>query len=141
VSLATSLYIATTIGLFIATQTNGDWSVIKQALNDQPLTSIVVSEGVVLVGSAGGILRSTDDAKTWEKASGGHTIPCIRWMAASPKTPTLILAGTEVVFGLWRDEGPMDAAYGGAFCSSKQRIVCGIVQRGALVKKAERIRQ
>jgi hypothetical protein len=93
--MATFLYIATTIGLFIATQTNGNWRVIKQALNDQPLTSIVVSEGVVLVGSAEGIWRSTDKGRSWKAANEGLAIPYVRWIAASPKQPAHILAGTE----------------------------------------------
>jgi photosystem II stability/assembly factor-like uncharacterized protein len=93
--MATSLYIATTIGLFIATQTNGNWTVIGQALNEQPLTSITVSEGVVLAGSAEGIWRSTDKGKTWKAANEGLAIPYVRWIAASPKQLALILAGTE----------------------------------------------
>jgi photosystem II stability/assembly factor-like uncharacterized protein len=93
--MATSLYIATTIGLFIATQTNGNWTVIGQALNEQPLTSIAVSEGVVLAGSAEGIWRSTDKGKTWKAANEGLAIPYVRWIAASPKQLALILSGTE----------------------------------------------
>jgi hypothetical protein len=93
--MATSLYIATTIGLFIATQTNGNWTVIGQALNEQPLTGIAVSEGVVLAGSAEGIWRSTDKGKTWKAANEGLAIPYVRWIAASPKQLALILAGTE----------------------------------------------
>jgi len=93
--MATSLYIATTIGLFIATQTNGNWTLIGQALNEQPLTSIAVSEGVVLAGSAEGIWRSTDKGKTWKAANEGLAIPYVRWIAASPKQLALILAGTE----------------------------------------------
>ena len=93
--MATSLYIATTIGLFIATQTNGNWTLIRQALNEQPLTSIAVSEGVVLAGSAEGIWRSTDKGKTWKAANEGLAIPYVRWIAASPKQLAFILAGTE----------------------------------------------
>ena len=93
--MATSLYIATTIGLFIATQTNGNWTVIGQALNEQPLTSIAVSEGVVLAGSAEGIWRSTDKGKTWKAANEGLAIHYVRWIAASPKQLALILSGTE----------------------------------------------
>ena len=93
--MATSLYIATTIGLFIATQTNGNWTVIGKALNEQALTSIAVSEGVVLAGSVEGIWRSTDKGKTWKAANEGLAIPYVRWIAASPKQLALILAGTE----------------------------------------------
>jgi photosystem II stability/assembly factor-like uncharacterized protein len=93
--MAVSLYLATTIGLFIATQSNGNWTVSGQALNGEPLTSVAVSEGVLLAGSAEGIWRSTDHGKTWKKTNGGLSIPYVRWMAAESRTPALILAGTE----------------------------------------------
>jgi hypothetical protein len=62
--MATSLFIATTIGLFIATQNHGHWSVTGQALNDQPLTSLAISEEVVLAGSTDGHLRSKPRGRT-----------------------------------------------------------------------------
>jgi hypothetical protein len=93
--MAVSLYLATTIGLFIATQSNGNWTVSGQALNGEPLTSVVVSEGVLLAGSVEGIWRSADNGKSWEKTNGGLSIPYVRWMAAESRTPGMILAGTE----------------------------------------------
>lgn len=93
--MATSLYIATTIGLFIATQSNGNWVLSEQALKDQALTSVAVSERVVLAGSTEGIWRSSDNGKTWGKANSGLAIPYVRWIAASSKTAARFLAGTE----------------------------------------------
>ena len=93
--MATSLFLATTIGLFIATQNNGHWTVIGQALNDQPLTSLATSGEVILAGSTEGIWRSTDKGKTWLAASAGLEIPYVRWLAASSSPQGLALAGTE----------------------------------------------
>jgi photosystem II stability/assembly factor-like uncharacterized protein len=93
--MATSLFIATTIGLFIATQTNGRWSATGQALHDQPLTSIAITGEVVLAGSTEGIWRSTDKGKTWMAAGEGLEIPYVRWLAAASTPYGLVLAGTE----------------------------------------------
>lgn len=93
--MATSLCIATTIGLFIAAQTNGTWSVTRHALNDRPLTSITVSEGTILAGSVEGVWRSADGGGTWELANQGLAIPYVRWLDAASTPSSLILAGTE----------------------------------------------
>lgn len=93
--MATYLYLATAIGLFIATQTNGNWNIVRHALKEQPLTSIVVSGGVILAGTTEGIWRSTDNGQTWNKANKNLAIRYVRWMAAPSKTPKIILVGTE----------------------------------------------
>jgi hypothetical protein len=65
IHMATYLYLATAIGLFIATQTDGNWTIVRQALKEQPLTSVAVSKGVILAGTTEGIWRSTDNGQTW----------------------------------------------------------------------------
>ena len=44
--MATILYIATAIGLFIVTQTNGGWEMVRHSLKEKAITSIVVSKGM-----------------------------------------------------------------------------------------------
>ena len=54
--MATYLYIATAIGLFIVTQTNGDWETVRHTLKQKALTSIAVSEGVIIAGTTDGMM-------------------------------------------------------------------------------------
>lgn len=93
--MAVYLYIATALGLFIATQTNGNWEVVKHTLTQQSLTSIAVSDGLILAGTTDGIWRSGDNGETWKKADKNLTIRHVRWMTAAPKAPVAILVGTE----------------------------------------------
>ncbi len=89
------LYIATAIGLFIVTQTDGKWNIVNHALKDHALTSVAVSEGVILAGTKDGVWRSTDNGRTWDESNRNLTIPYVRWMASSAKPSTAILVGTE----------------------------------------------
>ncbi len=93
--MITYLYLATAAGLFIAAQTNGEWCIVGQALTEHSLTSVVVSEGVILAGTVDGIWRSSDKGKSWNKADKHLTIPYVRWLAGSSNAPKIILAGTE----------------------------------------------
>jgi photosystem II stability/assembly factor-like uncharacterized protein len=81
--------------LFIVTQTNGAWQIVRHTLTEQSLTSIAVSDGVIVAGTTEGIWRSGDNGQSWEAANKGLTIRYVRWMAASPQTPGRFLAGTE----------------------------------------------
>jgi photosystem II stability/assembly factor-like uncharacterized protein len=89
------LYLATAIGLFIVTQTNGNWNVVKHTLTEQSLTSVVVSDGLILAGTTDGLWRSADNGQTWKKAGKNLTNRHVRWMAATPNLPSAILVGTE----------------------------------------------
>ncbi len=93
--MATSLYIATAIGLFIVTQTNGDWEIVKHALKDKAFTSIAVSEEVIIAGTTDGIWRSSDNGKSWKKSNEGLSIRHIRWIGSSSYIPMTFLVGTE----------------------------------------------
>ena len=90
--MATYLYIATAIGLFIATQTGGNWNLVRHTLKEKPLTSITVSDGIILAGSTQGIWRSSDNGQTWNEANKNLTTRHVRWLA---KSDTAVLAGTE----------------------------------------------
>ena len=89
------LYIATAIGLFIVTQTDGEWNIVKHTLKDHSLTSIAVTEGVILAGTRDGVWRSTDNGRTWVESNRNLAIPYVRWMASSAQPSTAILVGTE----------------------------------------------
>jgi photosystem II stability/assembly factor-like uncharacterized protein len=93
--MATSLYIATSIGLFIASQTNGQWGVDWRTLSDRPLTGVTVAEEVILAGSSEGLWRSADGGNTWEKADTSLSIPYVRWLSASSTPVSIVLVGTE----------------------------------------------
>jgi len=93
--MATYLYKATAIGLFIATQTNGGWETVRHTLKEKALTSIAVSEGVIIAGTADGIWRSSDNVKSWHESNGRLSIRHARWIASSSYTPMTFLIGTE----------------------------------------------
>ncbi len=89
------LYIATAIGLFIVTQTDGEWNIVKHTLKDHSLTSIAVSEGVILAGTRDGVWRSADNGRTWHESNRNLAIRYVRWMASSAQPSAIILVGTE----------------------------------------------
>ena len=89
------LYIATAIGLFIVTQTDGQWNIVKHTLKNQSLTSVAVSEGVILAGTRDGIWRSTDNGRSWKESNRNLAIRYVRWLASTSKPSAAVLAGTE----------------------------------------------
>lgn len=93
--MATYLYIATALGLFIAAQINGDWKIVRHTLKEKALTSIAVSEEVVIAGTTDDIWRSTDNGKTWHASNDGLSIRHVRRIASSSYKPRFFLIGTE----------------------------------------------
>lgn len=89
------LYIATSLGLFVAAWSDGEWRLQKHALVDVPLTSVAVSGETVLVGTENGIRRSTDQGESWRDANTNLDIRHIRWITGSVKLPEFFLVGTE----------------------------------------------
>jgi len=93
--MSTILYIATAIGLFIATQSNGDWKIVRHVLQDKAFTSIAVSDGVIVAGTTDGIWRSSDKGKSWHASNDRLSIRHVRWIAGSSHIPLTFLIGTE----------------------------------------------
>ena len=89
------LYIATTIGLFIVAQTDGELNIVKHTLKDYSLTSIAVTAGVILAGTRNGVWRSADNGRTWSESNKNLAMRYVRWMASSAKPSAAILVGTE----------------------------------------------
>jgi len=93
--MARRIYLATGNGLIVAERAPEAWRTIHHALPGTALTSGIACEGLVLVGTREGILRSDDDGKTWHKANKGLTTHHVRWMARPEQCLAFILAGTE----------------------------------------------
>jgi hypothetical protein len=93
--MAIFLYLATAMGLFIATQTNGNWVIVKHALKQKGLTAIAVSGDVIVAGTTDGIWRSSDTGNTWHVSGNDLEISHVRWLANSLNPPVVFLAGTE----------------------------------------------
>ena len=91
----TILYIATSIGLFIVTQTNGSWDVIRHSLQDHSLTSVAASNEYIIVGTRDGLWRSSDNGSTWHKVGDNAHAIHIRWLMASKTQLQTVFAGTE----------------------------------------------
>lgn len=93
--MSTILYIATVMGIYIAAQTNGQWEVVSQTLTEQSLTSIGVSEKIILAGTRDGVWRSTNQGRSWQPANKNLTIRHIRWISGLTGGAPGFLAGTE----------------------------------------------
>jgi hypothetical protein len=89
------IYIATSNGLAIAERANGDWKISERALSGKHITSVIAREGVILVASREGVMRSDDLGKTWRDASNGLATKYVRWLAYHPDISDCEFAGTE----------------------------------------------
>lgn len=89
------LFLATTDGLLIAERDANAWQIRGHALHGKHITSVIAREGVILVGSREGVLRSDDMGKTWRDASNGLKIKYVRWLAYHPDISDCEFAGTE----------------------------------------------
>src|SRR5688572_22873625 len=89
------LYLATKTGLVIAQRENNTWQALDHVLPDQPITSVIARDGVILAGTMEGIQRSDDNGQQWRVVNNGLTHTHIRWLAHHPNMPNLTFAGTE----------------------------------------------
>jgi BNR/Asp-box repeat len=87
--------LATSNGLVMGERANGEWQIAGRALNGKHLTSVIAREGVILVGTRDGVMRSDDSGKTWRDASTGLATKYVRWLAYHPDISDLEFAGTE----------------------------------------------
>ncbi len=91
----TQLGLATAYGFLLFERHGEGWRRVRKALDGQHLTSVIAREGVILVGTREGVLRSDDEGATWHAASQGLTTPYVRWLAYHPDISDREFAGTE----------------------------------------------
>jgi photosystem II stability/assembly factor-like uncharacterized protein len=93
--MAIYLYLATAAGLFIVSLTDGKLDTVGRSLKERSLTSVAVSGGTILAGTTEGILRSTDNGRTWHKSNKNLSISHVRWIAAFKGASKAFVIGTE----------------------------------------------
>lgn len=89
------LLLATSTGLLICRAADGGWEILRRALDDQGVTSVIAREGVILAGTRAGVFRSDDLGLSWREANSGLGERHIRWLAYHPDISDFELAGTE----------------------------------------------
>lgn len=89
------IFVATSSGLVIGERAGGEWKISGRSLNGKHLTSVIARDGVVLVGSREGVMRSDDSGETWRDASAGLGTKYVRWLAYHPGISDCEFAGTE----------------------------------------------
>lgn len=89
------LYIATSIGLYIVSHSNGSWDVVQHTLQDQSLTSVAASNDYIIVGTSEGLLRSIDGGNSWQRVGEKSHSVHIRWLMFSETQTQIVFAGTE----------------------------------------------
>jgi photosystem II stability/assembly factor-like uncharacterized protein len=89
------LFLATSRGLVACQRQDATWVEQYRGLIDQPITSVIVSQGAVIAGTRNGIYRSDDLGQSWHQTSEGLTVKHIRWLAYHPDIPGHEFAGTE----------------------------------------------
>lgn len=89
------LFLVTSDGLVIGERAGNGWQIVDRVLSGKHLTSVIAREGVILVGSRDGVMRSDDLGKTWRDASNGLSTRYVRWLAYHPDISDCEFAGTE----------------------------------------------
>lgn len=93
--MADYLILGTSHGVIIGNWDTGTWTERIRGLTDQPITSIIAREGVILAGTPAGVFRSADLGASWLPASHGLSERHIRWLAYHPAISDCEFAGTE----------------------------------------------
>jgi photosystem II stability/assembly factor-like uncharacterized protein len=93
--MSMQLGLATNDGFVLCERDRQAWRIARHTLKGQPVTSVMAREGVILAGTRAGVLRSDDEAETWQPASQGLSTPYVRWLAFHPDISDREFAGTE----------------------------------------------
>lgn len=93
-----TIYAATTKGLYKSENRGALWARIGQSLGDQYVSSLVVDprrSGVLYAGGRAGVFKSTDGGASWSAANSGLETLNIRTIAMSPQDSNVLYAGTN----------------------------------------------
>jgi photosystem II stability/assembly factor-like uncharacterized protein len=93
-----TVYAATTKGLFKTVNRGTSWTRIGQSLGDQYVSSLVVDptrSGVLYAGGRAGVFKSTDGGASWSPVNTGLKTLNIRTIAMSPQDPNVLYTGTN----------------------------------------------
>lgn len=91
----TFLALATEDGFALYGLEENDWRLARRALQGREVTSLIAREGVILIGTRNGVLRSDDVGRTWQDTSAGLSTRYVRWLAFHPDISDREFAGTE----------------------------------------------
>ncbi len=89
------ILLATSRGLVVCQRQGAAWTELRRNLSDQPITSVIARQGVIIAGTRNGVFRSDDLGQSWYQTSEGLTIKHVRWLAYHPDIPDYEFAGTE----------------------------------------------
>jgi len=87
----------------IARTTDGGmrWSLLPNPLRDLPIRSLALADKhTIYVGTARGVLKSSDDGATWQILNTGFVATTVNQLMMLPTQPALLLAATT--FGVYR---------------------------------------
>lgn len=99
------LFIATSIGMFIVTQSDGRWEIVGHSLQGRALTSIAATSDAIIIGTSDGLWRSGDRGVVWQQVGLKGQRDQVRWIASSKSRPSIILAGMEPAGILMSQDG------------------------------------
>lgn len=89
------LLLATSRGLIVCQRQEAAWGEVRRNLSDQPITSVIGHQGVIVAGTRNGVFHSDDLGQSWQQTNKGLTVKHVRWLAYHPDIPDRAFAGTE----------------------------------------------
>lgn len=105
-----ALFVGTLDGIFKVVQANGpngDWTVEKQVLGGAEVNAILIDpqrREVIYAGiRGGGLSRSDDGGRSWQKLGIGVLSDKVRALTLDPSNPEVLYVGTEPP-ALWKSE-------------------------------------
>ena len=101
------IFVGTLDGLFKVIRSNGAWKIEGKDLPGAEVNCLGVRPDrreVLYAGvRGGGLFRSDDDGKRWNRVGGGALSDKVRALALDPSNPKVVYVGTEPA-ALWRSE-------------------------------------